>query len=361
MATAQDKDEQKEIEHLNIKLLNHLKNIPKVENFAECLHSIYYMELASSVKDKYVDDFKEIQKQLRNDALIFLKVLLRLTENMLTYITNFFEDYDDSYEDWKKEIEGTLNDVEENAKNARVVGLLAEKLASVAKDYKKQTESLLKKMNSEDKFQKPIEDLKKKATLCKQKTTDSSNPFTKWYNNRMERKLLNEAALLNDEKEKWLQEHFSTEMNDMLNALSNFITSINGIATFFSNIHKDIENCRKASKVSNVSENSIVSVESKVNVPDPENTNERKKKKHFEATKKISKDIKYQIQVCFTSLPNIRSSLDAIPKTDIVQNCVQDWVKNNLEEIGYTKFFIKFLSNTIPDIEWTQVLAIKDE
>ncbi|XP_046843481.1 uncharacterized protein PFB0765w-like [Xenia sp. Carnegie-2017] len=360
MATAKDKDEQKEIENLHIRLLNHLKNIPKVENFAECLHSIYYMELASSVKDKYVDDFKEIQKQVRNDAFIFLKVLLPLTEKMLTYIENFFEEYDDTYEEWKKEIEGILNDVEENAKNARLVGLLAEKLTSVAKDNKVRIENLLKIMKSEHKFQKSIEDLEKKAQLCEQKATDSSNPFTKMYNRYMERKWLNEAALLKDEREKWLQEHFSTEMNDMLNALSNFITSINGIATFFSNIHKDIENCWKASKVSNVSENSIVSVESKVNVPDPENTNERKKKKHFEATKKISKDIKYQIQVCFTSMPNIRSSLDAIPKTDIDENCVQDWVKKYLEKI-YAKFFSKFLSNAIPSIEWTQVLAIKDE
>lgn len=344
MATAQDKDEQKKIEHLNNDLLDHLKNLPKVENFAHTLHSIYYKKLDSSVENK--DDakrLKKIQKQARKDAFLFLKIILPLMEKILTFIQNFFEEYDDSYKEWEKELKIILTDVEENAENTRVVGMLSEKLMAEAKDAEKQTTSLLKKIQLDDNYEKDIDTLRMEAQSYKDKTTGDDNLIFKVYNEIKEKRCSKKAAELTDHREEWLQKHFYAEINDISNALSNFIASIKGIATFFSLIHKDIEKC-------------ITLLGSE---------RDRKKKNHFEATKKKSKDIKYQIQVCFISLPNIRSSLDAIPKTGIDQNCVQNWVNDNLKEIVNREkidSLSKFLSVTIPSIEWTQALfAIRDK
>ncbi|XP_046843484.1 uncharacterized protein LOC124437560 [Xenia sp. Carnegie-2017] len=306
MATAQDKEEQKELEHFYEDFPDHLKNILKVENFADCLHSFNYKELASSATDKYPNDFKKILEQATKDAFLFLKVLLPLTEEMLTFIQNFFEEYDDSYEEWEKEIKGIIKDVKENAKKVEVVGWLSEMLASVAKVNKMQTETFLKKLELEDNYKKNTDKCRKEEKSFKDHANVIINSIVKLYNGERNS---NKGASSKDQSEEGLQKHFSDEIKDMLNALSKLIDSANGIAAFFFLIHKDIENCIKVI----------------------DSDRQKRNKSHFEATKKKSKDIKYQIQVCLTIIPNIRSSLDAIPKTGIDQSCVQEWLKNNWE------------------------------
>ncbi|XP_046843476.1 uncharacterized protein LOC124437556 [Xenia sp. Carnegie-2017] len=380
-AQGSNKNEENIIGH-EIKTLSfHLGEIKILKNFAESLQSLYYhKKLNRSLTDNKSNDVLEYEKILdetRNNAVKYVKSHLPKVENLLTSIQTLFEYYNSfSDEEWLKDIN---EDIKESKKIAEEVQEIHELIK--LEERPNTTKAVVKKLKKNEDLKTQINKWEKNAkvvmTNVVQHVDHSSKPneCSEFFSNHEEdiqqkpsgsekkqqkentthchkkedvqlevssksgfRKKQNENAT-HFYKEGDIQQedshHFESKAKEylakatafqkeidlrqknvsvvntkLIDSLQHYINSVCGITEFIFFLEKDIS-CLLGSK----------------------NDLEKYRKHHFQVMKEKSKEIVHKIQEFFGFIPDIRSTIKAVPNNANDKNFVDEWLQSKLKEI----------------------------
>lgn len=106
------------------------------------------------------------------------------------------------------------------------------------------------------------------------------------------------------------QADVSIVTRELIETLRKYIESVCGITDFFFFLEKDISYMLRS-----------------------KNDLEKYRERHFQVMKEKSEDIVYQIQVFFGCIPDIRSTIEAVPINANDKNFVDEWLQSTLKEI----------------------------
>lgn len=267
--------------------------------------------------------FRELRDKTREDAKIYLKIILPLTTTFVSSVKEFFAYYDAlSYEEWSKMLPSILEDIKANRELAQTILRMYEEMMVPLKKREDEARIIMTKFKD---LQREYENLTKKFQgKAKQKWAWACGllfiPGVNVIASPVLRLSANEdaaKAIAQTQQSKIHEAAALVVAQTLIPALANFIDGLTSAAGFF--------------QIMEIELNLLVGKRGEAA------TEFENKQLHFKMMGKKVKEINPYCYAFYAALPAVRTDFEAIPDDGTEQNYIQKWLDKKLKEIERLK------------------------
>lgn len=319
------------------KLQDQLPEMPKnMRAFSLAMRSLYADKSVSSSVENGAE-FIRLRDETRNNAVVYLKHIMPITEKCVGYLQEFFENYEGlEFDEWKSSLKEIVKEVDTYKQGCHALIKIHEAQLSELKKKEDQAQILCKKFGAlESKYDEEINELRASA-----KTKNDwafALAFIPIVGNIASIILLaNAGSNLADATARGEQQSialYATKVvsNTLVPALKNFINGLEIISGFFEIVEQELEQLERKGDRALENLDAIENAESR----------------HYKLMKKKAGEIKGECRKFYATLPAIRSDFMAIPEEGTDQNYVDRWLakqKQIIRENCNDKLSTRFLN-----------------
>lgn len=278
--------------------------------FSLAMRSLY-AESAVGSNSATAQKFRKLRDNTRNDAMVYLKVVLPLSTNFVASISEYFEYYEAlEFEEWKDMLSDILEETVGYRELSETLVKMHEDILVSLKKRQDEAKIILQEYKGlQQEFEKKKKELEEKAAFKRNWAIGLA--FVP-YVNAIAVPLLTALAhsdtveAIAKGAESQIQESASLVVsNTLMPALQNFIDGLHKAAGFFSTIEIELKKFEgKATK-----------------------SQENPKKLHYKTMNKEAKEMKSICQAFYAMLPAVRTDFQAIPIEGTDQNYVDRWLE----------------------------------
>lgn len=284
--------------------------------FSLAMRSLY-AENAVGTDNGTARRFRELRDNTRNDALVYLKVVLPVCTKFVASLEDYFQNYEAlTFEDWKEVLEDIRDETRTCKEVAETCVKMHEDMLIPLKKREDEAKALIKEFkNLEMEYRKQEEEFKKNAKT--KRGWAFGLAFVPVVNVIATPMLYASAdadiakALANAEQSKINGASVLVVSKTLIPALKDFIASLENAAGFFNVIEIELDG---------FSEKADKSLESR-------------KKLHYMKMKNDANELKSLCQSFYSVIPAVRTDFLAIPNEGTDKNYVDNWLKKQLKDI----------------------------
>ena len=262
--------------------------------------------------------FTEIRDKTRDDAKVYLKVILPLTTKFVSSINDFFEFYEAlSYDEWCEMLPIIVEEVKNQKDLVETLRHMHDGILVTLKEREDEAKIVMTEFkNLQSKFEEMTREFEGKASLrykcayilafipgvniiaCPLLKLSAQGHTAQALAKTAESETLGAAALLVSET--------------LVPALSHFIEGLSKAAGFFQIMEEELESFKKRGEASCVKREEV----------------------HYKMMKCKAKKIQPSAHQFYASLPAVRTDFDALPDFGADQNYIEKWLEEKLKEIS---------------------------
>ena len=298
-----------------------LKDMPKFLRIFSLAMRALYSDQNVGTSTEAARKFTELRDNTRDDAKLYVKVILPLTINFVSSIEKFFEFYEFlSYEEWCEMLPDILEDVKTHKEFAETLRDTYEKFMVPLKKREDEAKMIITEFKSlQSEYEKMTNEFADKAeTKCKWAFGLAFIPGVNLIASSLLRLYANEDTAKEIAKRAESKTHGAASLTVakiLIPALSNFIDGLTKATGFFEVMEKELESFQKKAEESKVSDK------------------ESLKKIHYKMLSAKTKKINLFCHTFYAALPAVRTDFEAIPDEDTEQNYIDKWLEEKLTEI----------------------------
>ena len=262
--------------------------------------------------------FTEIRDKTRDDAKVYLKVILPLTTKFVSSINEFFEFYEAlSYDEWCEMLPSIVEEVINQKDLVETLKHMQDDILVTLKEREDEAKIVMTEFkNLQSKFEEMTKEFEGKASLrykcayilafipgvnlvaCPLLKLSALGHTAQALAKTAESETLGAAALLVSET--------------LVPALSHFIKGLSKAAGFFQIMEEELKSFQKRGEASL----------------------EKQEEVHYKMMKFKAKKIQPSAHEFYASLPAVRTDFDALPDFGADQNYIEKWLEEKLKEIS---------------------------
>ena len=299
-----------------------LNDMPRNLKFFSLSMRALYSDQNVGTSTEAARKFTALRNNTRDDAKLYMKVILPLTTKFVFSIQEFFEFYESlSYDDWCEMLPDILEDVKTHKEFAETLRKTYEKLMIPLKKRQDEAKMIMtefKSLQSEyEKMTKKFNDrAKTKFEWAFYLAFIPGVDFIACPLLRFSAKEDTAIAIAKNAKSKTHELAAITVAKTLIPALSNFIEGLSKTTAFFQVMEMELESFQQKAEQGEGSDK------------------ESRKKIFYKMMSDKAKKINLSCQTFYAALPDIRTDFEAIPDEGSDQNYIDKWLEEKLTEIG---------------------------
>lgn len=288
-----------------------------------------YTENAVGTDNELARRFRELRDKTRDDAIVYLKVILPTSTKFVASISEYFEYYEAlEYEEWVD----MIKDIHEETVAYRG---LCEALVKMHEEF---LVPLIQRKGEADKMIKEFKDLTEEYERQKKELEDAASTKRGWAYGLCWVPFINLIAtpILAAYADSDLAESVAKGQEAQIAEVATIVVSTSLIPA----LEKFIDGLTKAAGFFSVMENELRNFEGKA-----EKAEDKQKKLYYKVMNKEAKDMKSICRNFYAVIPNVRTDFLAIPQDGTDQNYVDKWLEKQKKTIRENCKVPKFVKN----------------
>lgn len=285
-----------------------------MQKFSKSMRLLYSTQAIGTQEEAAVK-FRKIRDETRNDAKVYIEQILPLSQNFLSALKQFFENYEVfNYTEWEEYLEDIIEDTNNNLAVANsLVAIHDQFLICLKKREDLAHIELAEITDLGEKLDETSKQYKEAENMWSWITWGASfvplPPVESFLKLIFIRKVVQSTAA--EKNAKICEAARETVRETLIPALKDFIKGITEVASFFSVIQNEItEFAAKKDEI-----------------------NKRKKMLHYKLMRNKSAEMIKNCKDFFAILPAVRTDFGAIPMEGTDENYVDKWKKKQIEII----------------------------
>ncbi|XP_028399603.1 uncharacterized protein LOC114523005 isoform X2 [Dendronephthya gigantea] len=291
-----------------------LKQMPKnIYGFSQAMRALYADQAVGGKSDAAVK-FRKFRDDTRQDAMVYLKCILPVTNELISFIKDLFTIYEvkSRCEEWCEFLPHILNETKSGNNLAQTVLGEHEKVIALLRQREGEVREVMGELA--DLYSRDEEVCKEYEDKCEEQKAAKKN--REWPNalqkdaSKKQHKINNRAV--------------ETVAKTLVPAMSSFLYNLQAVARFFKVIIKEMESFEECTK----------------------RKDDDSKTSHYEVMKNSAEEIQSLCDAFIEVLPAVRTDFKALPDKDTDKNYVDKW----LEKMDYCGDENRAPFNNLPSI-----------